>query len=185
MCFEFEFETGFNESCTAPSLSSKTGKHGSIPLQESKKRHTCLKNNNAFDSIARREIFCLRCWKGNNACCLRSREPTHTYMHLHTYLLRQIQTSYQLPYWCSLHQQRLPKKYLHIHVLIWKVIPKSEVPFMYARISSIDFRWTTFGAEKYYTIDRTALEMSGRAEIAKCVKLLTSSRNGQFSLFSS
>ena len=55
---------------------------------------------------------------------------------------------------------------------------------MYARIPSADFQWTAFGAEQYLATDRTALEISGRVEIASHIKPPTSSRNGQFSLSS-
>ena len=52
MRFEFEVDTGLVESCKAPWLSSKTGKHG-ILLPGIMKRQTCLKNNNTFTASPR------------------------------------------------------------------------------------------------------------------------------------
>ena len=50
MCFEFEYVIGFCASCTAPWLSSKTGKHG-MTLLGNIKRQTCFKNNNSFTPL--------------------------------------------------------------------------------------------------------------------------------------
>ena len=58
-------------------------------------------------------------------------------------------------------------------------MPKPQVPLTYARIPSADFQWTAFGAGQYLATDRTALEISGRVEIASHIKPPTSSRNGQ------
>ena len=52
MCFEFEFVMGFCASCTAPWLSSKTGKHG-MTLLGNMKRLTFLKNNYSFTASPR------------------------------------------------------------------------------------------------------------------------------------
>ena len=52
MRFEFEFVIGFCASCTAPWLSSKTGKHG-MTLLGNIKRQICLKNNNSFTASPR------------------------------------------------------------------------------------------------------------------------------------
>ena len=63
-------------------------------------------------------------------------------------------------------------------------MPKPQVPLTYARIPSADFQWTAFGAEQYLATDRTALEISGRVEIASHIKSPTRSRNGQLSISS-
>ena len=63
-------------------------------------------------------------------------------------------------------------------------MPNPHVPLMYARIPRSEFQWTAFGAEHYLATDRTALEISGRVEIANHIKPPTSSRNGQFSVSS-
>ena len=65
------------------------------------------------------------------------------------------------------------------NIAVFTVVPKPQVPLMYARIPSADFQWTAFGAEQYFATDRTALEISGRIEIASHIKPPTSSRNGQ------
>ena len=81
MCFEFEFETGFFESCKAPSwLSSKTGKHG-IPLPGIMKRQTCLKNNNSYHCVAKGDILCFRSREGGTFCVLENHD-THAPAHI-------------------------------------------------------------------------------------------------------
>ena len=62
---------------------------------------------------------------------------------------------------------------------------KPQVLMMYARIPSADFQWMALGAGQYLATDRTALEISGRVEIANHIKPPRSSRNGQLSVSSS
>ena len=52
---------------------------------------------------------------------------------------------------------------------------------MHARIPSAAFQWMTFGVDQPLTTDRTALDISGRVEIAKHIKPPSSSRKGQLS----
>ena len=56
MCFEFEFDARFFESCKAHWLSSKTRKHG-IPLPGIMKRRNCLKNSNSSFTASPRATY--------------------------------------------------------------------------------------------------------------------------------
>ena len=56
---------------------------------------------------------------------------------------------------------------------------------MHARVPSAAFHWMAFGVDQPLTTDRTALDLSGRVEIANHIKPPTSSRNGQLSVPSS
>ena len=108
MCFEFEFDTGFCKSCTAPWLSSKIGKHG-IPLPSSMKRHVCLRNNNFFTASPRATYSASDVESVTHFCVLEN-QHTHAPPHI---LLRQTQISCGSLYWRrSLRRQKPLKKYL-------------------------------------------------------------------------
>ena len=81
MCFEFEFDIGFFESCKAPWLSSKTEKRD-IPLPCITKRQTCLKNNNYFTALPRATSFSASDVERVTHFCVLKKQNTHAPSHM-------------------------------------------------------------------------------------------------------
>ena len=78
--FEFEFDTGSFESCKAPWLSSKIGKHG-IPLPGIMKRQACLKINNFFTASPRATYSASEVERVTHFCVLEN-QHTHAPAHI-------------------------------------------------------------------------------------------------------
>ena len=80
MCLVFEFDAESFESCKAPWLSSKTGKHG-IRLPGIMKRQTCLTNNNSF-TVLPRATYSASEVEGVAHFCVLDNQHTHALPHI-------------------------------------------------------------------------------------------------------
>ena len=179
MCFKIEFYTGFSENCKAPWLSSKTAKHG-IPLPGIMKHQTCLKNNDYFTASPRATYSASEVESVTYFCVL---ENQHT--HAPPHIIAPPDTDLLSVALLTESTSARTSKEIPTVAPRWYVMPKPQVPLKYVRIPSADFQWMAFGAEQYLATDRTALEISGRVEIAYHIKPPTGSRNDQLSVFSS